>query len=368
MEKLGIIGVGKLGLCFALSLEKAGYEVIGLDLSEDYVKSLNEKTFTTSEPKVNEYLLNAKNFTATTNIQDLKECNTVFVFVATPSDKEGRYDTKQIDSAINSLVSLGRQKTAKHLVLCCTIMPGTTEKYQNNLQHYNWHVSYNPEFIAQGSIIENQEKPDMVLIGEANYICGFQIEEIYKKLCKNEPVFAKMKPISAEITKISLNSFLTTKIAFANMIGDLAIKVGAEPNKILSAIGSDSRIGSKFLSYGYGYGGPCLPRDNMALVKFGSDIGQEINLPLIVDKENSVHLERQLNVFKEKHSKHLPIIFECVTYKPNSTILEESQKLKLAFLLAINGYKIIVRDRPEVIDELMSSEYKNWFTFEKIEE
>lgn len=368
MEKLGIIGVGKLGLCFALSLEKVGYQVIGLDLSNDYVKSLNEKTFATTEPKVTEYLKNSKNFVATTSIQDLKECNTIFVLVATPSDKQGRYDTTQIDTALDSLISLERQSATKHLVICCTVMPGTTEKYQNSLSEFNWDVSYNPEFIAQGTVIENQENPDMVLIGQANLVRGFQLEEIYRKLCKNKPVFAKMKPISAEITKIGLNSFLTTKIAFANMIGDLATKVGAEPLKILNAIGSDSRIGHKFLGYGYGYGGPCLPRDNRALEKFASGIEMKINLPLVVDQENSDHLERQLEIFKQKHSKHLPIIFEYVAYKPNTTILEESQKLKLAFRLAADGYKIIIKDRQEVIDQLKSSEYKNWFTFEKIEE
>lgn len=366
MKKIGIIGVGKLGLCFALSLEKAGFKVYGVDIEQNYIDSLNNKTLKSSEPFVMEYLQESKNFSASTDIKHIEDCETVFLLVATPTvSSTNRYSNSQIEKALVNLVSLGVNEKRKHLVICCTVMPKTTNFYQELLKDYGWDVSYNPEFIAQGTIIQNQENPDLVLIGEATKERGAELVEIYKKLCKNTPVFCRMTPLSAEITKIGLNSFLTTKIAFANMIGDLAKEVGAEPEKILEAIGSDTRVGKKFLKYGYGYGGPCLPRDNRALTAFADELGITISLPRTVDAENRNHTSRQKDYLMKHASKAIPIVFNTITYKPNSNILEESQKYDIAFSLANNGFRVIVQETPEIIEELKDL-HRNLFEFETL--
>ena len=367
-KNISIIGVGRLGLCFALTLEKAGYNVVGVDVREEYVESLNNKTFTSPEPSVDEYLRECKNFTATTSLEAaLSHARVIYTVVATPSLPSGRYNHQQIDDLVDALRDLGPQQTQKHLVICCTTMPGYTDTVAERLQDYNYVVSYNPEFIAQGSIIRDQEKPDMVLIGEANEECGNELETHYHRMTSNNPQISRMSPLSAEITKLSVNCFCTTKIAFANMIGDIAIQTGAEPDKILNAIGSDSRIGPKNLRYGFGYGGPCFPRDNRAIGIFAKDV----NLPALIseatDEMNRQHLQYQISTFVEHDDPNAVYVFSNdlgyepqanevpvapITYKAGTNILEESQQMAFAYGIADKGFHVKIVDTEEVISRL----------------
>lgn len=258
MKNISIIGIGKLGLCFALTLEKSGYTVLGVDINQSYVDLINNKQLSSSEAGVEELLSKCVNFRATTSIGEAVEhSDLLFVIVATPSLPNGRYDHSQVDGVVEKLKQLGRQQTQKHFVVCCTTMPGYCDSITRQLNELNYTVSYNPEFIAQGTILRDQANPDMVLIGEANKEVGDMIQSVYERHTLNQPRYARMSPLEAEITKLSLNCFLTTKIAYANMVGDIVRSVGGNPDTVLSAIGSDSRIGNKYLRYGYGYGGPC---------------------------------------------------------------------------------------------------------------
>ena len=180
MDNISVVGIGKLGLCFSLSLERAGYRVVGVDINQSYVDSINDKTFNSSEARVNERLAQSKNFEATTSLDKaLDHSNDVFVIVATPSLDNGRYDHSQIEGLVEELIARGPQDEVKHLVMNCTTMPGYCEALGQKLAVYNWTVSYNPEFIAQGTIIRDQENPDMVLIGEATSMVGNLLEDIY---------------------------------------------------------------------------------------------------------------------------------------------------------------------------------------------
>lgn len=360
MQKIAVVGVGKLGICFALNLEKVGYQVIGVDVNEDYISSLNEKRITTSEPYVAEYLANSKNFRATNNITDVlnDEINTIFIMVATPSLPDGSYDHSQIERVVKQLILFGKRENLTHLVIGCTVMPGYCHELNQRISHLNYSVSYNPEFIAQGSIILGQQLPDQVLIGEASKDAGDIVEVIHRNICQNQPSYCRMDTLSAEICKIATNCFLTTKISFANSIGDLAIKAGANPHKILSAIGADSRIGSKYLNYGYGFGGPCFPRDNRALNLFARQQNFELYISQATDKVNQQHLQFQLeSLLSENKSEY---IFEGVAYKKDSVIIEESQQLALALLLAEKGKKVTIIDRKEVIFQIQQL-YSNMF-------
>lgn len=258
MKNVSIIGIGKLGLCFALTLEKSGYGVVGVDINQTYVNLINGKQLSSSEAGVEDLLNKSKNFRATTSISEAVEySDMLFIIVATPSLPNGRYDHSQVDGVVENLKQIGKQKRQKHFIVCCTTMPGYCDSITQQLNDLNYTVSYNPEFIAQGTILRDQANPDMVLIGEANKEVGDMIQSVYEKHTLNQPRYARMSPLEAEITKLSLNCFLTTKIAYANMIGDIVKSVGGNPDAVLSAIGSDSRIGNKYLRYGYGYGGPC---------------------------------------------------------------------------------------------------------------
>lgn len=354
MEKIIVLGVGKLGICFALNLEKVGYEVVGVDISEDYVNSINDKSLSSFEPMVEEFLQSSENFRATTDFKEAMsvDAEMIFIAVATPTAPEGGYDHYQVERIAESIIELGPSTKKRHLVLVATTLPGYCDELAARLEPYNYTLSYNPEFIAQGNIMHDQQYPDQVLIGEANKEAGDKIEAVYREVCRNEPVFCRMDRLSAEITKLATNCFLTTKISFANSIGDLALKVGADPKKILSAIGSDSRIGGKYLNYGFGFGGPCFPRDNRALGYFSEKNDFELLISKATDEVNRRHLEFQTAQWLKDNPENEPIIFDHVTYKKGSILLEESQQLALAINLAKAGRKVIIEDQEEVIREV----------------
>jgi nucleotide sugar dehydrogenase len=256
-KTISIIGVGRLGLCFALNLEKSGYDVIGVDINEEYVNSLNNKTFFSFEKDVNDYLKKSQNFRATTSLQDaLNHSNILIIAVRTTSLEDGRYDCSQVENVIREIEKIGKHKNTKYLIINCNVNPGYSDELQNRLDKYNYKINYNPEWVAQGTILYNQSYPDLVVIGENDKKSGDLIECIYNDICENSPPIYRMNRLSAEITKICLNNTLTMKITMANFIGDIAIKSGVDPNIILKAIGEDTRINSKFFKYGFGYGGP----------------------------------------------------------------------------------------------------------------
>tara|TARA_R110002012_G_scaffold118211_1_gene266364 strand:+ start:6511 stop:7611 length:1101 start_codon:yes stop_codon:yes gene_type:complete len=365
MKNISVIGVGKLGLCFSLTLEKAGYNIIGVDVNREHVESLNNKTFTSSEPSVNKYLQESENFTATTSLKSaVDHSDILFVIVATPSLKNGRYDHKQVDSLINSLEMLKASSKRKHFVVCCTTMPGYCDSIRERMLDLNYEVSYNPEFIAQGTIIKNQAQPDMVLIGESSIEAGNILEEIYTNHTTNKPRICRMTPTEAEITKIALNCFLTTKIAYANMVGDIVKSSGGDPNVVLNAVGQDTRIGNKYLGYGFGYGGPCFPRDNRALAIYAKDIGIEALISLASDESNSKHLDYQIREYVENNDQNTEVVFDYVTYKPESTLLVESQQLAYAAGIAKEGFRVKIRERAEVIEQL-KEKFGNLFEYEE---
>lgn len=353
MKKLSIIGIGRLGLCFGLTLEKCGYDVVGVDINAEYVDKLNSKDFTSDEEGVTEHLQAATNFRATTNLTEaVVHSDVLFVIVATPSLPNGRYDHSQVESLITTLEGLPRHGQPKHFVVCCTTMPGYCDSIRSRLEALNYTVSYNPEFIAQGTILKNQATPDMVLIGEGSDQAGDILQEIYETHTENSPRIARMTPTEAEITKIALNCFLTTKIAYANMVGDIVLRAGGTPSTVLEAIGADTKIGPKYLRYGYGYGGPCFPRDNRALALYAGDLGVEALVSLASDQSNEKHLEYQLDFYEQNHDKETPVSFESVTYKPESTMIEESQQLAFAVGLASRGFKVVIKERPVVVEQV----------------
>ena len=342
---LTVIGIGKLGLCTALCLESAGYTVVGVDIQESYVNQINTKTLKTSEPYVEEFLKKSTRLRATTKIEEgLAHSNLIFIVVQTPTGEKG-YD-HSILSGVLSKINSYKVKN-KHIVICCTVLPGYIETIGKSLLEdcRNITLNYNPEFIAQGSIIANFLNPDMVLIGQDNDLAGQAIEDVYRKLCPNSPT-CRMSVQSAEIAKLAVNCFLTTKIAFANMIGDIADSTqGADKIAILNAVGLDSRIGNKYLSYGFGYGGPCLPRDNRALIQHAKSIGIAPHIPEATDISNREHTEFQLREFMEIQG---PVMMSNLIYKKGVPSIEESQQLLIAEKLARKGRSVIINEPPEV--------------------
>jgi nucleotide sugar dehydrogenase len=353
-EKLAVIGIGSLGLCFALNADLAGYTVLGYDINQTTVGKINDRTLTSSEPGVVELLKSSRTFRATTQVDELIAFDAPiwFIVIDTPSLPTGEYDHSKINRFVELLTVYGAGTTPRCLVVSSTVMPGYTDRLAEQVAPLNLTVCYNPEFIAQGTILRDQQLPDQVLIGEPDPATGQLVENVYRAICRNEPTFCRMSRLSAEICKIATNCFLTTKISFANSIGDLALSVGAEPDKILAAIGSDSRIGGKYLKYGFGFGGPCFPRDNRALALFARSVGQNLHIAEATDRVNTEHLEFQVQQYLNDYEAHEIIDFEGVTYKKGSELLEESQQLALAARLAQAGRQVRIHDTPAVLAQV----------------
>jgi len=372
--KIGIIGAGRLGLTFALLCEKNGYEVIVSDVREDYVFNLNQKICLTNEPLIQSMLLDSKNFSATTkNIEVIENSDVIFTFVATPSTLDGNYDTTRVFEVVADFYtasSLNIPLYEKKFIVGCTTNPGDVEQIQTRLNMFNIQVAYNPEFIAQGEIVKGLEQSDIVLIGTDYTELSNQLIEIYNKI-QTTPVNAYvMSPKAAEITKIGINCFLTTKISYANMMGQIMIKAGiqSEIDMVLSAIGGDSRVGKKYLKYGFGFGGPCLPRDNRALGHFAKNLGMELNLPLTVDNFNKEHANFIKDYFIQKNpDRMVPFVMDYITYKKGTDIIEESQQFQLCVDLLNEGYTLHVIEIDAITNKLqqMSESYNNRLKFFK---
>tara|TARA_R110000824_G_scaffold401421_2_gene612087 strand:- start:9422 stop:10546 length:1125 start_codon:yes stop_codon:yes gene_type:complete len=362
VNNLAVIGIGRLGLCFCLTLESGGYNVVGCDISEEYVDSINNKILDSFEHGVNDKLKNSKNFIATTDLaRTVEHANLLFVTVASYSEPDGLYDVSQVDSVVDSLIKLGAQSRTKHLVICTNVNPGDSDTVYERLKDLNWEVSFNPETIAQGTILKNQAEPDCVYIGSDSDELADQIKETYLNMCTNQPSVHVMDRLSAELTKVSLNCFLTCKISFANMVGDLASRIGADPDKVLLAVGSDSRINNKFFRYGFGWGGPCFPRDTRAYTRLSKNNDMPYDMCSSSVSINKKHLHFQVEKFLQTGAKKY--FTDCVTYKKGTTILEESQQLEFAKQLAEHGIKVTISDIQQVINKL-KLEYGDKFNYE----
>ena len=345
---IGLIGAGRLGICLALLIEKAGYNVLASDNREDYIKDLQKGVIDTAEPEVQQYLSNAKNIEFTTdNLRVISECDLIFTLVATPSLADGSYDVSAVWKVINDFKDIPILLDEKSLVIGCTTNPGDCNDFQEALKDTGIDIFYNPEFIAQGSIIRDLQNADMVLIG-GNGNHKSELEQMYEKIQMGfiSPSIYFMSTKAAEVTKIAVNCFLTTKISYANMLGEVLTLSGMEDeiDSVLMSIGADNRIGKKYLNYGFGFGGPCFPRDNRAFASYASKVGVSHNIGEVTDAFNEEHATFLKNHFIHKNKKKIPFLFEYLSYKPNTDIITESQQYRLCLDLLNEGHTVYCAD------------------------
>lgn len=362
-ENISVFGVGRLGLTYALNLANAGHQVLGIDLNSEYIDSLNQKTLRVGEPGINEMLREAQNFRATTSLQEgLEFADIYLVVISTTIGTEGY----NFDALNAFLTDVNKHKISnKHIIIHSTLFPGYIENTARLLlaDCTNLTLSYNPPFIAQGEIIRGLVTPDMILIGQASQEAGDLIESLHLSFCKNKPHIARMSVESAEIAKLALNCYVTGKIAFANLVGDIADKTpGASKHDILRAIGCDSRIGSKYLMPGYGFGGPCFVRDNRALADYADLIGIEPLTFRATDAANEQHAQFMAKQFLDLGLAEYT--FDDVSYKPGCPvkIIYASQKLAVAKLIAEQGRRVTIVDDLEVVKEVKAI-YGELFTY-----
>lgn len=369
---IGVIGVGRLGICFSMLLAHAGYRVRGCDVRRDYVEALQRREITTTEPEVAEMLARADQFTAHHDLETVVvESDILYVMVATPSLADGSYDVSAVWKVVRQIQELDRHLDGKIVVIGCTVNPGDTGHVQNFMRARGVRVIYNPEFIAQGSIIRDLREADMVLIGGEHADSIQQYQQVYHRIQTREPNIRAMSSRAAEIVKIGINCFLTTKISYANMIGEILARSGSHEDidRALEAIGQDSRIGTRYLRYGFGYGGPCLPRDNRALAHYAKKIGLDFPLGTVVDQFNRDHTGFLAQQAIKDNTQSLPFYMPSITYKPQTDIVEESQQLALCRMLLAQGHQVYVEPStvlPLAVQQKLQVEFQDRIQFRSL--
>lgn len=359
---ISVVGLGKLGLCTAACFADKGFKVIGVDVDINKIKQINQGVSPIQETGLADSIRKSKkNLIATTNCEEaILGSSVTFIVVATPSLADGSFSNEYLERALHLIGQALRKKKTYHLVVVTsTVMPQTIdtvakfilEKTSGKTCGRDFGVAYNPEFIALGSVIHDFLNPDMILIGEMSKKDGDLLENIYRHTCENKPRFARMSPVNAEITKISLNCYVTTKITFANSLASICDKVkDSDAHVIAQALGMDSRIGGKYIRPGLGYGGPCFPRDNVAFATFARIFGVNAKLAEVVDEVNRdqiLRIEGKITdiLFKNKQDKaQAKLGILGLSYKPNTPIIEDSQALNITQLLVKEGYTVTVYD------------------------
>ena len=359
--KIGLIGAGRLGICLARLIERAGYDVIVSDIRDVYVSRLNDRRIETNEPEVEDLLKEAKNFKATTdNKEVIEECDIIFTLVATPSLEDGSYDISSVDAVVDELEKVDGIN-GKSFIVGCTTNPGDCKRWEERLSDCGVDVYYNPEFIAQGSIIKDLQNADMVLVGGYGHHISV-IEDIYNKIQVKKPSIHFMSTTAAELVKLAVNCYLTTKISYANMVGEVMTLSGMEDeiDNVLGAIGADSRVGSKYLKYGYGFGGPCLPRDNRAFAAFANKLGMKYNLGETTDNFNNEHSKFLKDYFIKQNKDNIPFCFDYISYKKGTDILTESQQYRLCLDLLDSGCKVYVIEQQCIVEQIYDKLYDQY--------
>lgn len=356
-QKISVIGLGKLGSSKAAILAHAGFEVVGLDVDQEFVACLENGTAPVKETGLQELLdVSGGNLTATQSYKDaIARTNVTCVIVPTPSNTDGSFDNKFVIQAIGQIGTQLRNKEGYHLVVVgSTVLPGSMDgEISSTLEKTSGKkigpdslgLCYNPEFIALGNIVSNMQNPDIILIGESDPYAGDLLESMHKGVVKNEPAVHRMNFVNAELTKISINTFVTTKISYANMLAELCDHLpNSDVAVVTNAVGSDSRVGKKYLSGAIGYGGPCFPRDNKALFSLGQKLGVDCDIAQATDRINDRQISRVQNYVKRLASDSKTVAILGLSYKPDTAEIECSQAIELCEKLLSEGYSVKVHD------------------------
>ena len=346
VKTVSVIGLGKLGAPMVACCASRGYSVIGVDLDPEVVCRVNAGVAPVVEPGLDELLqAGHEQVSATQDTrQAVLDTDLTFIVVPTPSEPDGRFSTQYVLEAAEPIGDALREKSGYHLVvLTSTVLPGATggelkpllEARSGKQCGVDFGLCYNPEFIALGNVIHGMLNPDFVLLGESDPRAGAILASFYKILCENDPPIARMNFVNAELAKISVNSYVTMKISFANNLAEICERLpDADVEVVASAIGLDSRIGRKYIKGALGYGGPCFPRDNVAFVFMARQAGASPTMAEATDTVNRRQVERLVDTV----TTHLPeggrVGVLGLSYKPDTNVVEESQGLQLAQALA----------------------------------
>ncbi|HEX8650316.1 MAG TPA: nucleotide sugar dehydrogenase [Pyrinomonadaceae bacterium] len=356
ISNYSIVGLGKLGASMAAVISSRGFNVIGVDINHRAVELLNAGRAPVQETGLEELIKsNRARLRATTNHEEaILNSDLTFVIVPTPSDERGAFSLQYAAWAFREIGrALARKKGYHNVVLTSTVLPGSTrhgllpilERESGKKYGRDFGLCYSPEFIALGSVIRDFLNPDFTLVGEIDERAGSQLEACYAGIMPNQPPCQRMSLENAELAKIAINSYITTKITFANMLADICERIpGGDVDVVSDTLGLDKRIGRKYLTGALGYGGPCFPRDNVALGYLARVLGTQAELAETTDRVNRSLAEKVAERLRPMVEGGTTVAVLGLAYKPFSHIVEESQGIYLAKALSKAGARVVAFD------------------------
>jgi UDPglucose 6-dehydrogenase len=356
IQNVSVFGLGKLGSCIAATFAARGFNVTGIDIDPEKVKRVNAGLPPVEEPLLAETITQGRSrLHATLAVREAVATDVSFFIPPSPSLPDGSFSNEFLLRAMQPLAKALRDAGKKgHLFVssstttpgaCDTVLIPMLEKETGWKCGPDFGFCYNPRFIALGNVVNGLLNPDLVLIGESHSEYGEALEAAGHKYNRNQPNVARMSIISAELTKISLNSYITLKISFTNQLRMIAEQFPkADIHAMLDALGSDTRIGRKYLRAGLSYGGPCFPRDNRLLAYAARQIGLQAPLAEAADRVNELTKENLLTRVQELATSQETVVVLGLSYKPDTYITEESAGLFLAQNLKRQGCHVLVHD------------------------
>jgi len=360
--KIGIIGLGFVGLSFASVLASKGYSVIGVDVDKEKLKKIKNGVVPFYEPKLQSMLKKSlKNcLKVSTNISDLEKCSLIFVTVGTPQKKNGEIDLtmiKNVTNKIGKLLSKTRYKPV--IIIKSTIIPRTTQRVilpilqrlSGKKIGKDFGLVTNPEFLRETMAVHDTLYPHVIVLGGDNNSFMKKVRKFYYNLHHNVPIVLTNYG-TAEIIKYANNSFLATKISFINQIANICEEIpDVNVDDVSRTIGLDPRIGNLFLDAGPGYGGSCLPKDVKAIIDFSTKLGVNPTLLAAVEKTNKQQINSIIELIKQNigkiHGEKIAVL--GIAFKPETDDIRDSVSIELVNMLVKLGGKISIHD-PKAIE------------------
>lgn len=350
---VSVIGLGKLGSVLAAVLANEGHTVIGVDRSTSVVDRINAGYPPVEETGLNELMesIPARRLRATTNYDSaIPFSDMSLVVVPTPSGPDGTFSNQYVLDAVDHIAANVGDRWHT-IVICSTVMPGscggmirdTIEASSGKTVGRDIGLCYSPEFIALGSVIEDMRHPNVTLIGSSDERAAKDLIDLTMTYTCGGKIHV-MSLVEAELAKISVNSYVTMKISFANMIGAICEKLpGADAARVLGAVGDDPRIGGRYLKAGATFGGPCFPRDNHAFAVHAEALNVNASLARATDEINH-DLADHVTELLACGNKGETIAILGLSYKPGTGVSEESMGTWVAEHLASSGIPVRVHD------------------------
>ncbi len=342
--RISVIGTGYVGLVSGTCFAEIGHGVTCIDVVESKIKMLRDGKSPIYEPGLNDLLernIKSKRLDFSLGLESIKESRAIFLAVGTPSDDDGSADLTYLFKAAEDVAKNIEDDAI--IVIKSTVPVGTHKKiYEVVAKNTNkkFHIVNNPEFLKEGSAIEDFMRPDRVVIGHQDEYAANAMNELYEPLVKQGNPIYMMSNISAEMTKYAANCFLATKISFINEIAKLCDIVGADVNEVRKGISSDERIGTHFLYPGPGYGGSCFPKDVKALIYTAKEFGTELKIVNATEEVNDAQKTYMFDKILKHYGDDLAgktFAMWGTAFKANTDDVRESPAIKMSECLINAG-------------------------------